>query len=68
MTIERNNNEIIIRLPGNLDTDGLQRLIDFLIYKEATLKSQAEQKAVDQLASEVNKSWWEKNKDRFLKQ
>ncbi len=68
MTIERNKDEIIIRLPGNLDTDGLQRLINFLVYKEATLESQADQESVDQLASEVNKNWWEKNKDRFLKQ
>jgi hypothetical protein len=67
MTIERNNNEIIIRLPGDLSTDGLQRLINFLLYKEATQKSKATQEEVNQLASEVNKNWWEKNKDRFLK-
>lgn len=67
MTIERSNNEIIIRLPGNVDTDGLQRLINFLTYKEATLRSRAKQDAVDRLAAEVNKGWWEKNKGRFLK-
>lgn len=68
MTIERSNSEIIIRIPGNVDTEGLQRLINFLIYREATAGSKATQEEVDKLAKEVNKSWWEENKDRFLKQ
>lgn len=67
MTIERNDSEIIIRIPGNVDTEGLQRLINFLIYREATAKSKATQEEVDELAKEVNKNWWEENKDRFLK-
>ena len=36
MTIERSNSEIIIRIPGNVDTEVLQRLINFLIYREVT--------------------------------
>ena len=67
MTIQRTNNEIIIRLPGNIDTEGLQRLINFLTYKEATVNSKAKQNQVDKLSSEINKSWWQRNKDRFLK-
>ncbi len=67
MTIERSNSEIIIRIPGNVDTDGLQRLINFLTYREVTAESKATQEDVDQLAKEVNKRWWEENKDRFLK-
>jgi len=42
MNIERTENEIIIRLPANVDTEGLQRFfIDYLIYKEATDKLKA---------------------------
>lgn len=41
MEIERTNKEIIIRLPSYVDTEGLQRLVDYLTYKEATAKSQA---------------------------
>jgi hypothetical protein len=66
MKIERTNNELIIRLSDKADPDGVQRLINFLRYQEATTGSKAKQKAVDALASEVNKSWWEENKDRFL--
>ena len=67
MTIERSDSEIIIRVPGNVDTEGLQRLINFLTYREATAESKATQKEVQKLAKEVNKNWWEENKDRFLK-
>jgi len=41
MNIERAENEVIIRLPANVDTEGLQRFIDYSSYKEATNKSKA---------------------------
>ena len=67
MQIERTKDEIIIRIPSNVDTQGLQRLIDFLTYKEATAKSKASQKEVDKLAVEVKKGWWDKNRTKFIK-
>jgi hypothetical protein len=60
MLIERTNDEVIIRLPSYVDTEGLQRLIDYLSYKEATAKSKAKQSDVDKLAKEVKKGWWKK--------
>jgi hypothetical protein len=66
MTIERIDNQIIIKLPGTVDLEGVQRLINFLLYKEATKDSKASQEDVDELAREVNKQWWEENKHRFL--
>ncbi len=51
MEIERTSKEIIIRLPSYVDTEGLQRLVDYLTYKEATAKSQAKQSDVDALAT-----------------
>lgn len=47
MLIERTNTEVIIRLPAYVDTNGLQRLVDYLTYKEATAKSKAKQSDVD---------------------
>ncbi len=67
MVIERTKNEVIIRLASYVDTEGLQNLINYLIYKEATDKSQAKQADVDKLAKEVKKGWWRKNKRRFIK-
>lgn len=67
MVIERTKNEVIIRLPAFVDTEGLQNLINYLAYKEATDKSQAKQTDVDKLAKEVKKGWWNKNRKRFIK-
>lgn len=67
MLIERTNKEIIIKLPSSVDTIGLQRLVDYLTYKEATSKSKAKQQDVDNLAKEVKNGWWSKNRNRFIK-
>ena len=67
MVIERTKNEVIIRLPSYIDTDGLQNLINYLTYKEATDKSQAKQADVDKLAKDLKKGWWKKNRRRFIK-
>lgn len=67
MVIERTKDEVIIRLPSYVNTDGLQKLVDYLSYKEATSKSEAKQDAVDQLAKAVKKGWWAKNGDKFDK-
>jgi hypothetical protein len=67
MLIERTSNEVIIRLPSYIDTEGLQRLVDYLSYREATSKSKAKQSDVDKLAKDIKKGWWEKNRSRFIK-
>ena len=65
MTIERANNEIIIRLPDTVDVEHVQRLLNYLIYQEATSKSEAKQEDIDALARDANRGWWERNKHRF---
>ncbi len=67
MVIERTSKEVIIRLSSSVNTDGLQRLVDYLTYKEATAKSKAKQADVDALAAEVKQGWWTKNRSRFVK-
>jgi hypothetical protein len=67
MVIERTANEVIIRLPASVDVTGLQRLVDYLTYKEATANSKATQEEVDELAKEVKKGWWKQNRKRLLK-
>jgi hypothetical protein len=67
MLFERTDSEVIIRIPANVDVTGLQRLIDYLSYKEITSKSKAKQSEVDKLAKEVKKGWWKKNRSRFVK-
>ena len=67
MVIERTDTEVIIRLPSTVDTEGLQRLVDYLVYKELTSNSKAKQADVDKLAKQVKKGWWNKNRSRFIK-
>ncbi len=68
MHIDRiDNDKIIITVSSKVDSFGLQRLIGYMKYLEATSKSKAKQADVDKLADEVNASWWEKNHSRFIK-
>jgi hypothetical protein len=66
MTIERTADAIILKLPPNINIEEIQLFLNYLRFKEIVAKSKATQEDVDQLAREVNKSWWEKNKQRFL--
>lgn len=67
MIIERTKDEVIIRLPGDIDIDELQDMKDWLEYVELTKKSQATQKEADNLVNEIKKGRWEKRKKQLLK-
>jgi len=67
MEIERTEREIIFRIPPNVDTLGLQRIIDYLRYKEVTANSNANQNKVDKIAEESKVNWWKENKSKFIK-
>lgn len=62
MKLERLKDEIIIKLPANIDLDELQNLIDYLEYQQLTSASKAKQEDIDELASQVNQSIWSKYK------
>lgn len=62
MKIERNNDKIQITVSSSLDDFGIQRIIDYLKYLEATSSSKASQHNADKLANETSHDWWEKNK------
>jgi hypothetical protein len=53
-----------VRLPAYVDLSELQDMLDYLEYKEVTAKSSATQKDVDELSDSVNKSMWQKFKDK----
>ncbi|MBN1767547.1 MAG: hypothetical protein JXR50_11590 [Prolixibacteraceae bacterium] len=64
MILERTSKEILVRLPAYVDLSELQDMLDYLEYKEVTAKSNATQKDVDKLSDSVNKSMWQKFKDK----
>ncbi len=65
MKIERINNEILIRIPASTDITGLQRILDYIRFREIASKSKASQKQIDDLADESKSIWWKKNKDKL---
>jgi hypothetical protein len=67
MIIERNDNQIVIKVSPKVDTFGFQRIIDYLDYLEITSKSKATQDDADKLADELNENWWKKNRKKFIK-
>jgi len=67
MIIERVNNEIIIRLPGDINIDDLQDMTDWFQYMEITRKSKAKQTDVDTLVSQIKKGRWSKRKSVLIK-
>jgi hypothetical protein len=69
MTIERKGMELIIKLSvEGMDTDSIQRLINYLKYRELVSKSKATQAEIDNLASEINKNWWNTHRSKFIKE
>lgn len=66
MVIERTKDEIIVRLSPTVNTDDLQDFLNFAKYKEITSKFKVKQDMVDRLANEINKKWWNENRDRIL--
>jgi hypothetical protein len=65
VTIESNSKEITIKLPVDTSLDDIQQILKYFTYIDLVSKSKATQEQIDELAKEVNKGWWEKNKDRF---
>ena len=67
MVIERNDKEVIVRLSNQINWEEIQVMLNFFSYKETITKSKVAQADIDKLASEINKTWWEENKSRFLR-
>ncbi len=55
MLTERTFREVIIHFPASVDTTGLQKLLDYNMYKGPTTNSKATQDQMDELVHEVKK-------------
>jgi hypothetical protein len=65
MVIEKTNNEIIFRLPADIDTTGFERIVNYLKYKEAIRKSEGTEEQANKLADESKKAGGPKIKQLF---
>ena len=68
MKITRQNNELTISIPDNImSLREIQEIIDYIKFRSITSKSKASQKDIDNLSDEIDESWWNKNKLKFVK-
>lgn len=68
MQIQRTQNELIIRFSNaiNINVEYLQQFLDYLRFIEISSKSQATEEQILELASDINQSWWQTNKSKFI--
>lgn len=67
MLVERTSDEIIFRLPADIDINSLQKILNYLKYKTAIKDSKATEEDAQELANESKSTWWAENKNRFIK-
>lgn len=67
MIIERINNEIVIRLPGDINIDELADMTDWFQYMESTRMTKAKQEDVDNLVIQIKKGRWDRRKTALVK-
>jgi len=63
MILERTKDEILIRLPANIEVSKLQSLLEYLQYLELTANSSAKESDISNLSKIANKSMWQKVKE-----
>lgn len=68
MQIQRTENELVIRFSNavNINIEYLQKFLDYLRFLEISSKSQATEEQILELSNEINKSWWQTNKNKFV--
>lgn len=62
MIVERQNNEILVRLSANLKASKIQSILDYLRFEELASKSTANSIDVENLVRESKTNRWEKIK------
>ncbi|MCF0055562.1 hypothetical protein [Dyadobacter sp. CY356] len=67
MTIERNDQDIVIRLNAALfDINDVQKLINHFHFVESNAQNRGTEENAAKLAHEVETSWWAENRHKFL--
>jgi len=67
MTVERTKNEVIIRLPTTMDFQKIEEWIEYFRLMEIISKNKGTEEEALKLTRELDKEWWEKNRNRFIK-
>lgn len=67
VTVERLDNEILVRIPSTMDIEFVQSLIDRMKFFEIVSRSKATDADIDRLAKMTKKNWASEMKDRLSK-
>ncbi len=68
MEIQRTQDELIIRFSNamNINIEYLQKFLDYLRFLEISSKSYATEDQILEITKDINKSWWQTNKNKFI--
>jgi len=66
MSIERINNEFLIKIPASVDIGILQQFLDYVRFKTIASQSIASDDDILQIADDINRNWWVENKQNFI--
>ena len=66
MSIQRVNNEFLIKIPTSVDMGILQQFLDYVSIKTIASQSTASDEDILQIADDINKNWWVDNKQHFI--
>lgn len=67
MTIERENDNLVIKLDDSVDMKAVQKIIDYFNLMDSIAKNQGTEDQVEELAMESHKDWLKENKHRLSK-
>ena len=66
MSIQRINDEFLIKIPSSVDISILQQFLDYVRVKTIASQSTASDEDILQIADDINKNWWNDNKQHFI--
>jgi hypothetical protein len=67
MTIEQTEQGILIKTTAPVNMKAVQKIIDYFSVMEIVSRNQGTEEQASELSNEVDKKWWQENKDRFPK-
>lgn len=67
MIIERQNQDIVIKVSSTINMTAVQKLIDYINVLEIVSENKGTEEQASELSREANKNWWNQNRSRFIK-
>lgn len=67
LTVRREDETIMISIPASINSIYVEQLLNYLRVKAIAAESEASEEEIVELANEINQSWWQTNKQRFIK-